>query len=212
VDYNTLSNPRGSKVISLTLSDGTRVWLNAGSSLRYPASFASSAVNREVKITGEAYFEVAHDASKPFIVSKNDVSVTVLGTHFNVNAYDDESDIKITLLEGSVRVNKGSNTGLLKPGQQAQVSSSVKVLNNTDVEQVMAWKNGKFSFNGSDIKTVMRELARWYDVNVEYKDEIKETFFVKLDRNTNMSNVFRILQTTGAVHFKIEGKKVTVMQ
>jgi ferric-dicitrate binding protein FerR (iron transport regulator) len=220
LSYNTLFNPRGSKVISLTLSDGTKVWLNSESSLKYPTAFTAN--TREVEITGEAYFEVKHNSKKPFKVHLPNGSVVEdIGTAFNVNAYTDESDIKTTLIEGSVRVMLSGveastrNSVVLKPGQQAVTvnsSTPLRVTNNVNIDEVTAWKNGMFSFNGADIKTVMRELSRWYDVDVEYKDEIKETFFVKMDRNTNVSNVFKILQTTGGVHFNIEGKKITVLK
>src|SRR5258705_7986378 len=144
VSYNTLTNPTGSKVIDMTLTDGSRVWLNAGSSVTYPVSFTAN--ERKVKITGEAYFEVQHDANKPFIVSKGETSVQVLGTHFNVNAYDDEDNIKVTLLEGSVKVSTMYDVRgtMLRPGQQAQIATDIKVAGNVDLDEVMAWKNGLF--------------------------------------------------------------------
>lgn len=213
MQYNTLVNPRGSKVIDMTLSDGSKVWLNAGSSVTYPVAFIGS--ERKVEISGEAYFEVAahvtaSGAKQSFKVNIADKGeVEVLGTHFNVNAYDDEPDIKVTLLEGSVKVNK-KNT--LKPGQQAAIHDSQLTLHeNADTEQVMAWKNGLFSFKSADIKTIMRQLSRWYDVEVEYTTAIEEKFHVEIDRNTNVSNVFKILETTGGVHFKIESRKIIVL-
>ena len=211
VMYNTLTNPRGSKVVNLTLSDGTKVWLNSESSLRYPIAFTGN--ERIVEITGEAYFEAAHDPTKPFIVKKGDVQVQVLGTHFNMNTYEDEETTKVTLSEGLVKVKNEKNTQLLSPGQQAQIKTNGQITldRNADVEQVTAWKNGLFSFKGADIKAVMRQLLRWYDMTVEYKGEIREKFHVEMDRNTNVSNVFKILETTGGVHFSIDGKKITVM-
>ncbi len=209
--YNTLSNPRGSKVIDMTLADGSRVWLNAGSSVRYPVAFVGK--ERKVSITGEAYFEVTHDATKPFYVSKDDMSIQVLGTHFNVNAYDDEKDIKVTLLEGSVKVSNNAANSLLKPGQQASVTNDVKVINNVDLEQVMAWKNGRFQFEGSGIEEVMRQITRWYDVEVVYEVKPQEVHFRGgISRNVEASKVFKMLETTDAVHFRIEGKKVFVIK
>ena len=208
--FNTLTNRRGSKVIDMTLADGSRVWLNAGSSITYPVAFVSN--ERKISISGEAYFEVSHDASKPFIVSKGETSVQVLGTHFNVNAYDDETDIKITLLEGSVKVSNGSSSGLLKPGQQAQISSELKIINGVDVDEIIAWKNGKFQFGEkADIGTIMRQIARWYDVDVEYKGTFTKHFGGTISREVNVSQVLKVLETTGDVKCNVEGRKVTVM-
>lgn len=213
VAFNTLTNPRGSKVIDMTLADGSRVWLNAGSSVTYPVAFVGK--ERKVNITGEAYFEVAHNARKPFYVSKGDVSVQVLGTHFNVNAYDDEAEIKVTLLEGSVKVSKGTGSTLIKPGEQASIShpsqKSTKIpVQTVDVEQVMAWKNGLFYFDKADIKTIMKEVSRWYDVEVIYSTEVKELFRLKTSRNTSVSNIFKILEEIGGVHLEVDGKKIIV--
>jgi transmembrane sensor len=211
--YNTLTNPKGSRVIEMALSDGTHVWLNAGSSLTYPVAFTGH--ERNVEITGEAYFEVTHNAAMPFTVKKlhDDTRVQVLGTHFNVNAYDDESSIKVTLLEGSVKVTKGNNKSLLKPGQQAKIHlSRINISNEVDVEEVMAWKNGKFQFgDASDIATIMRQISRWYDVDVEYKGTITEHIGGSISRQVNASQVFKMLEATGTMKFKIEGRKVTVM-
>lgn len=219
--YNTLYNPKGSKAIHLTLSDGTKVWLNAESSLKYPVTFTGN--ERKVEINGEGYFEVATSfnasgsAKRPFIVKKGETEVVVLGTHFNVNAYDDEEAIKVTLLEGSVVVNShpapGGTTVKLRPGEQAIAAGNSPVVlhRSPDIEQVMAWKHELFLLKEADIKTVMRQLARWYDVEVEYKGEVKEQFIVEMDRNTNVSNVFKILEATGGVHFSIDGRKITVM-
>lgn len=212
IAYNTLSNPRGSIVMNMTLADGSRVWLNAGSSVTYPVAFVGN--ERKVTITGEAYFEVAHNAAKPFYVSKGDVSVQVLGTHFNVNAYDDEESIKVTLLEGSVRVQPIADSRksiLIKPGQQAKVvNGETSVVSNVDVEQVMAWKNGRFEFKSTDIETIMREVARWYDVEIVYNEQVNQRFNGKIPRTMSAMNVFKVLEETGGVHFKIEGRKVFV--
>lgn len=209
VQYNTIINPRGSKVIDLVLSDGSHVWLNAASSLRYPVAFIGN--ERKVEITGEAYFEVAHNAAQPFKVAKGNTEVVVLGTHFNVNAYDDEPNIKVTLLEGSVKVSKNELTGMLKPGQQAQINSEIKLLDNPDLDQVMAWKNGLFKFDGSDVTSVMRQVSRWYDVEIIYEGEKPiANFRGTISRQGNISEVLKMLELTKAVNFRIEGKKVFV--
>ena len=164
-------------------------------------------------MSGEAYFEVAHNADKPFYVSKGDVSVQVLGTHFKVNAYDDESDIKVTLLEGSVRVSSIQHPGfsILKPGQQAQISSDIKVVNGADIEEVMAWKNGLFQFGGSDVETVMRQLSRWYDVDIKYEGPKPiANFRGTISRQESIAEVLKMLELTKAVKFRIEGKTVIV--
>jgi ferric-dicitrate binding protein FerR (iron transport regulator) len=215
--YNTLTLPRGSRTITITLADGTKVWLNAASSLRYPAAFAGR--ERRVAITGEAYFEVAPDAGKPFIVEKGDVAVKVLGTHFNVNAYDDEAEMKVTLLEGSVQVTKGSAGSseryplLLRPGQQASINADGKIdlSSKVDTEEVMAWKNGKFRFNVTDIETVMRQISRWYDVDITYRGTVTTHFWGSISRDVNVSQVLSMLEQTGTVKFQIEDKQVTVM-
>ena len=205
--YNTLTNPRGSRVIDMTLSDGSHVWLNAGSSLTYPIAFTGN--ERKVTITGEAYFEVAHNTAKPFRVGKGETIITVLGTHFNVNAYDDEADIKITLLEGAVKVNHSNSESLLQPGQQAQVSSGIKVVDDADIEQVTAWKNGRFYFNNTDIKTIMRQVSRWYNVEIVYEGEPVETLLGGIvSRKENISQLLKLLEATGKVHFSIDGEKI----
>jgi ferric-dicitrate binding protein FerR (iron transport regulator) len=212
ISFNTLNVPRGSKPLSLLLADGTQVWLNVGSSMTYPTAFSGS--ERKVKITGEAYFEVAHNAKMPFMVQHDDVTVRVLGTHFNVNSYEDETAVRITLLEGSVRVTMGDKrqTTVITPGQQAQVSDDIKVLNNVDIDEVMAWKNGKFQFGEkTDIGTIMRQIARWYNVDVEYKGTVNEHFWGSISRDVNVSQVLKILEATGGVKFKVEGNKIIVM-
>lgn len=210
VVYNTLSNPRGSKVVNLTLQDGTKVWLNAESSLRFPVAFVGS--ERRVEITGEAYFEVTKNASKKFLVDANGVTTEVLGTHFNVNAYVDEETLKITLLEGSVKVLKNNISIIIKPGQQARVSDAIKIASAVDTEEVMAWKNGTFSFNRTDMSSIMRQVSRWYDVEVVFKnDEVKgKDFTGTVARKENASEVLKMLEMTGAVHFTIDGRKILV--
>ncbi|MEO7048276.1 MAG: FecR domain-containing protein [Ferruginibacter sp.] len=212
MEYNTLTNPRGSKVIDMTLSDGSHVWLNAGSSVTYPVEFAGN--ERRVSIIGEAYFEVTHNALKPFYVTKSKIEVKVLGTHFNINAYNDEADIKVTLLEGSVKVSNYGKAVTIKPGEQASVIDHQKLLisNNIDLNEVMAWKNGRFVFSEkTDIQTIMRQIARWYNVNLEYKGVVTNHFWGSISNDVKMSDVLKMLETTGGVTFNVEGDKVVVM-
>ncbi len=208
--YNTLTNPRGSKVINMTLSDGSQVWLNAGSSVTYPVTFIGD--ERKVSVTGEAYFEVAHDIAKPFTVSKGDLQVQVLGTRFNINAYDDEGNARITLLQGSVKVKNGKKEDILQPGQQAQIAAGIKIISDIDVEQAIAWKNGLFVFDRADIRDVMRQLARWYDLDVYYTDDIpKGKFKGEISKDLTLSQVLNGL-TTARIHFTMEGgNKITIL-
>lgn len=208
VSYNTVSNPRGSKVLSMMLADGTKFWLNAGSSLTYPVVFAGD--TRKVEITGEAYFEVAHNDRLPFVVAKGQTEIKVLGTHFNVNAYDDEKELKITLLEGAVQVQKGEQRLLLKPGQQAEIEAGIKLVDGIDVNLVMAWKNGLFAFHDASVQEVMRQLARWYDVSVKYEGAIPvHAFRGKIQRDNNLSVVLQILAEAN-IHYKINGNEIIV--
>lgn len=209
VSYNTLSIPRGSKPIRLVLSDGSIVWLNAASSIKYPTAFIGS--ERKVSIKGEAYFEVAKNKQMPFLVSYNDIIVKVLGTHFNINAYEDETDVKVTLLEGAVHVSQGLSENILHPGQQAKVlTDKIKVQNIVNLDEVMSWKNDLFYFNGVDIKTIMRQVEKYYNVQVEFKDEINYQFVAKISRNVNISKFLETLEITELVHFKIENGKIIV--
>ena len=214
VSYNMLSTPRGGQY-QLVLPDGSKVWLNAASSIRYPTAFSGPA--RQVDITGEAYFEIAKDAHRPFTVRVGSPAgekgeVRVLGTQFNVNAYSDEPAVRTTLLEGAVKVTKGAAAATLKPGEQAELqqSGAFRIIPDADVDQTMAWKNGHFFLKEADIRTVMRQIERWYDVEVVFEDDIRDKFYVDMSRNTNVSNVFRILESTGLVHFRIDGKKIIV--
>ena len=210
MQYNILTVPRGSQIASITLSDGTKAWLNSASALKYPVVFTGN--ERKVEITGEVYFEVAHNASMPFRVQKGDVLINVLGTHFNVNAYDDETAVEVTLLEGAVRINSGTVSGLLRPGQQAKVSSGIQIGDDTDLEEVMAWKNGKFQFGeAADINTIMRQVSRWYDVDVVYKGAVTGHIGGTISRYENASKVLDMLEMTGAIRFQIEGRKVIVV-
>jgi len=209
--YNTLTVPRGSRIAQLTLSDGTKVWLNAGSSLRYPVAFTGP--DRKVEITGETYFEVAQDKLHPFVVTKGDNEIKVLGTHFNVNAYDEEGPMKVTLLEGSVRITSASGNSLLRPGEMAVMDQgkNIDILNNADLDRIMAWKNGYFNFSNADIRTVMRELSRWYGLELVFNNVTNERFHIEINRDIPLSKVLRILEMTDKIHFTISGNKVTVL-
>ncbi|MDQ7948352.1 MAG: FecR domain-containing protein [Pedobacter sp.] len=218
VAFNTMSTPRGGQY-QLTLADGTKVWLNAASSITYPTRFVGK--QRKVEVTGEAYFEVAHMTHQPFHVVSRGQDIEVLGTHFNVNAYADQSVIKTTLLQGSVKVTNlaTQNAKLIVPGQQSIFSSSGIAVVAADVEQVMAWREGKFRFGeNADIRAVMTEIARWYDIDVEYKGTINKHFGGSISRQVPISKVLTLLQTTGGVKFDIvqgdafgKGRRVIVM-
>ncbi len=208
--YNTIVTPRGGQY-QIELPDGSLVWLNAASSLRFPTAFIGK--DRRVEITGEAYFEVAKNKSMPFIVSIESSEIQVLGTHFNVMAYKEESNIKTTLLEGSIKFVHGNNSSLIRPGQQTQLTNSgqIKVLDDIDIDAVIAWKNGNFDFDGVDIETVMRQLSRWYNVDVEYNKKTDVLFYAEIPRNTKLSEVLHALEYTSKVKFGIDGKKIVVM-
>jgi len=211
LEYNTLTNPRGSLVTTITLSDGTKVWLNASSSLTYPVAFTGT--ERNVEITGEAYFEVTKNPNAPFTVKKHDgdTRVTVLGTHFNVNMYDDEATEKITLLEGAVLVNASRHNQRLAPGEQAQVTENeIKLKANIDIESTMAWKNGQFLLKGTDLAMLLRQMARWYDVDIIYENNIPpKKFGGSIARTVNLSTVIEALKQNG-VNCKLDGRKLTV--
>ncbi len=207
--YNTIATDKGRQWM-VTLPDGSKVWLNAASSIRYPLSFTGN--ERMVEITGEAYFEVAHNAKKPFVVKTTSQEITVLGTHFNINAYDDEASSKTTLLEGSVKITGGSASVIIKPGEQASRvngGTSIKVL-PADVEAVIAWKNGIFELSNADVASIMRQISRWYDIEVIYKgNPPRGTISGEVPRNLNLSEVLKVLALSG-VQCEIEGRKLTV--
>lgn len=210
--YNTMTTPRGGQYW-VVLPDGSKALLNAASSLTYPTNF--SGTERKVELTGEAYFEVAHNPDKPFRVYSKSQVVEVLGTHFNINTYDDEPDIRTTLLEGKVKVTSvvKNQVRVLKPGQQAVLNTYSFNVNDVDVEDATAWKNGTFTFENNDIQQIMRMVSRWYDVDVVYKGTLpadKFTGFVS--RFSNVSEVLRMLQLTHKVKFKIDGKQITVSE
>jgi transmembrane sensor len=208
--YNTISTPRGGQY-QLVLADGSKVWLNAASSLKFPTAFNGN--DRVVELSGEGYFEVTHDANKPFHVKVNDMGVQVLGTHFNINSYSDEPAIKTTLLQGRVMVKKAEKLVYLNPGQQAVTQpgeDNIKVDYDVDTEEVVAWKNGRFRFNSANIEAILRQTARWYDVEVIYRGETNETFSGGLPRSENISQLLKILEATGKVGFTINGKQIIV--
>jgi transmembrane sensor len=214
VYYNKLSTPRARKT-TVVLADGTRVWLNAASSIRYPTAFSGK--ERTVEVSGEAYFEVAQNPSMPFIVKKEgtDQRVEVLGTSFNINAYDDEDTTKTTLLEGSIRVTKGVNSIVLTPGEQAATGrddDKIRIIHEADIEEVIAWKNGRFQFSNMDMKTIMRQLARWYDVDVEFEGNVPDIRIGgSIHKDMNLSTVLEFLKGNG-VRFTFEGKKITILK
>ena len=211
ITLNTLSLPKGSKPIRLVLADGSLVWLNAASSVTYPTAFVGN--ERRVSITGEAYFEVSPNKSMPFFVAHNQLLVKVLGTHFNVNTYENEANIKVTLLEGMVDVGDGSMTKRLAPGQQASIAKrKISIEEDVDTEEVMAWKNGQFYFGGADIRSIMKQIERHYGVEVEFRDEVPYQFVAKISRDVNVSAFLEKLELTNLIHFNIEGNKIIVMK
>jgi transmembrane sensor len=208
IQFNTLSTPKGGHY-QITLQDGSQVWLNASSYIRFPTVFSDN--NRTVEIAGEAYFEVAKETKRPFKVRFANSVVEVLGTRFNIMAYQDEGTSKTTLVEGSVRLSNSRNSKKLRPGQQGSVLSSGHIKTVVvDTDREIAWKNGLFYFKDSGIEEVMREAARWYNVDVSYKGKIRKREFTgKVSRNVNISELLSMLGYAG-VNCKIEGKKIVV--
>jgi transmembrane sensor len=206
--YNTATTPRGGQY-QFVLSDGTRVWLNSASSIKYPVEFIGN--ERKVELTGEAYFEVAHNAKKPFRVISNGQVVEVLGTHFNINAYSDEKAIKTTLLEGSVKVSSGAITNVIKPGEQAQLrNGSINVVRDVDLDAAVAWKNGLFHFEDNNIEDVMRQISRWYNVDIKYQGQLPPRLFSgEISRNVNASQILDILSFK-KIHYRIDGKSIII--
>jgi transmembrane sensor len=207
--YNTVATPRGGQY-QLTLPDGSQVWLNAASSLRFPVAF--SGAERRVELTGEAYFEVAKDAVHPFKVAARGAEVVVLGTHFDVNAYADEPALATTLLEGAVRLSQGAQQATLRPGQQARPRPGGTIqVREVDPQHAVAWKNGYFVFNDEPIEAIMRQVARWYDVDVQYQGRLtNKDFNGKISRYKDATAVLHMLELTGAVHFTTQGRRITV--
>lgn len=214
VNENTLFVPMGSKPVRLVLVDGTEVWLNTGSSLTYPSKFVG--VDRKVKMTGEVFFDVAKNAAMPFKVMANGIETRALGTQFNINAYADEPMSKITLIEGSIKVERKKSNNetdqlIVKPGQQVVGADHLKLIDHANLDEVMAWKNGQFYFEGANIKTIMGQISKYYNVEVEYKDNVKYSFVMKIERTVPVSELLKIMELTDLVHFKIDGNKITVM-
>lgn len=214
IAYNTITTPKG-RQFQLVLPDQTKVWLNAASSLKYPTVFTGT--ERKVDVTGEAYFEVAKNGKMPFKVNVNDkATVEVLGTHFNINSYTNESDIKTTLLEGSVKIINGEKNAVITPGQQAKVNNSknqnIQIVTSVNIDKVMAWKNGVFDCEDATLEEVMRQLERWYDIEVVYEKGVPEFEFVgKMGRDLSLSGVMRGLELS-KVHCRLEGRKLIVMK
>ena len=209
--YNTLSTPKGGQY-AITLSDGTKVWLNAASSLRFPAAFIGK--SRVVELTGEAYFEVAKNPAMPFKVKVKNMEVEVLGTHFNVNAYEDENTVSTTLLEGSVKVTSGNDHKTISPAQQVIMNEngSLNVADNVDVEEVIAWKNGELRFENTKVSKIMRQLARWYDVEIAYQGNVPDVALSGIiSRKEDVSQLLEILEATHKVHFQMTGNHIVVM-
>lgn len=209
IEYNTITTPKGYQY-NVVLPDGSKVWLNAASSIKFPTEFTGS--QRNVEMTGEAYFEVAKNAAMPFIVKTNRQEVKVLGTHFNIMAYDDEKAIKTTLLEGSIMLTGQKSSHILKPGNQAILNAQgdVKIVPESDMDEAVAWKNGFFQFKDESIEVTMRQAARWYDVNINYKGQVPtHQFNGKVPRSVKLSELLSMFKYAG-VNFSIDGRDVTV--
>lgn len=210
VQFNNIATARGNQYM-VVLPDGTKVWLNASSSITFPTAFTEH--ERRVKVSGEAYFEVAKKTNMPFIVSfAGDGEIEVLGTHFNVNTYNDDAILKTTLLEGSVRISKNKETGILRPGQQAQMKDNAHMkIAEADIDEVMAWKNGFFSFTDANTQAIMLQLSRWYDIDINYEGQTgKQLFTGEIDRSLSLISVLKILEKT-KVHFRLEENRKLVI-
>lgn len=205
---NTLATPRGGQY-QIELPDGTKVWLNASSSLKYPTFFSGN--SRVVELNGEAYFEVAKNKDMPFRVKMSAMDVNVLGTHFNVSAYNDESTIKTTLLEGSVKVTTSNSAKQIIPGEQAVLTANGKLsVLDADTDEAIAWKNGYFQFTSVDIHTVVKQISRWYDVEINYDKTISEHFTGTIPRSVEANEIFKMLKSTGTIKVDIKNKQVLI--
>lgn len=206
--YNKISTPKGGQY-QIILSDGTQVWLNSASSIRFPTSFSGK--NREVTVTGEVYFDVSTNAKKPFKVAVNGIKVNVLGTRFNINAYD-STTIKTTLLSGAVSIEHGNSHYKLKPGQQAQVriNGNTSIANDINLKQIIAWKNNLFWFSHNTIKEVMEQISRWYDAQIIIRGAIPQHFTGSIPRSASIIRVLNLLQATGNISFQVSGHKIIV--
>jgi ferric-dicitrate binding protein FerR (iron transport regulator) len=211
VVYNTMTTPRG-RQFRVVLPDGSGVWLNAASTLRYPTVFAGN--QRTVELSGEAYFEIAKDERKPFVVTARGMHVQVLGTAFNLMAYPDETVVNTTLVTGAVRVVTAKSSLVLDPDQQACLRDSAGrfTVSKPNLKVVLAWKDGRFRFDGANITAIMRQIARWYDVDIEYRGEIPSNEFNgSISRAEYAQKILDALERTGNVHFSLEGRKIIVM-
>lgn len=206
--YNSIETPRGGQY-QLNLPDGTKIWLNSASSLKYPASFAALK-ERRVELSGEAYFEVAKDKIHPFIVKSGRQQIQVLGTHFDVNAYPDEHLIKTTLLEGSVKLNEQV---VLKPGEQSLLTGEKFSVKEVNVNDAIDWKNGEFVFTNESLTSILKKVSRWYDVEIKYihNPVNMPTFTGSVSRSENISGVLKMLEETSNVRFSVEGRQINVI-
>ncbi|SHL62142.1 FecR family protein [Chitinophaga jiangningensis] len=205
---NTLSTAKG-ETYKIILPDRTQVWLNASSSLTYPVKF--NGADRAVTLSGEGYFEVAGDPSHPFKVNAGTQQVTVLGTHFNINAYTNEQVIRTTLLEGSVKVSAGNAVAIIQPGQQSTLQNGDIGVRTVDTDQATAWKDDQFVFDGENIQYIMRMIERWYDVDVVYEGAVsREKFYGGISRYENVSEILKVLESTKSISFRIAGKTIYV--
>ena len=225
--YNTIRTPKGG-TYQIVLPDSSVVWLNAASSIKFPSTFRGLK-ERKIELFGEAYFEiktiyapdeqqVSNGKRVPFSVITRNQIVTVLGTHFNINSYPDEPAVKTTLLEGSVKVtplHRQSQISILKPGQQSVVTDKLITVVPVDTEEIVAWKNGDFVFKeGEDFKVIMRKIARWYDVEVDYDASAPKHFSPGgwVSRAKDISSVLSMMEKTNEIHFKVKGRKITVLK
>lgn len=207
--YNVITTPKGGQY-QLLLPDGSKVWLDAMSSLKYPINFNGK--ERSVELKGEGYFEIAANNKQPFSVKVEGVQVKVLGTQFNIMAYKEERVIKTTLLKGSVKIMSGNNASLLKPAQQAQVSENgkIKILEDVNTEAEVSWMNGSFHFVNADLGTIMRQIGRWYDMEIEFKGDTSEKFYGEISRSKKLSQVLNLLEKSG-VSFEVKNRTITVI-
>ncbi|WP_353140104.1 FecR domain-containing protein [Pseudopedobacter sp.] len=209
IGNNTIETPVGGQY-QVLLPDGTKVWLNSSSSLQYPVKFSSN--ERKVTLTGEGYFEVKSDKTKPFKVVSENQTIEVLGTKFNVNTYKDEPAVRTTLLEGSVKVSLASETEILRPGEQAAIKGQQISIQKVDTEQAVAWYRGDFAFEGAELKNIMRQISRWYNVEVVYQGDVGDIKFGgSISRSKDIQEVLKVLSMTQGVNFKLEGRRVLVM-
>lgn len=211
ITYNTITIPRGGQY-KVQLPDGSVVWLNAASSLRFPVHFQGT--ERKVELKGEAYFEIAAKTDMPFKVTVGNTEVAVLGTHFNVNAYENEAAIKATLLQGKIRVSSGSAAKVLTPGQQARIpfgdEAGISITESSEAAQAAAWKDGMFVFDNTDLKNIMRQLERWYNVEIDQQHLPDRQFTGMISRNVNLSRVLKMIEITSNLQFRIEGRNISI--